>query len=90
MLIDGKLVDTDSGSTFDNVNPATEEVLGTVADASAAEMQRAIDAARRAFDNTDWSTNRASASSASRSCRPRSRPTRRPSGPSSSPRSAVP
>jgi Aldehyde dehydrogenase family len=41
------------GSTFDNVNPATEEVLGTVADASAAEMQRAIDAARRAFDNTD-------------------------------------
>jgi acyl-CoA reductase-like NAD-dependent aldehyde dehydrogenase len=58
MLIDGKLVDADSGSTFENVNPATEEVLGTVADASAAEMQRAIDAARRAFDSTDWSTSR--------------------------------
>ncbi len=43
---------------FDNVNPATEEVLGPVADASAAEMHRAIDAARRAFDDTDWSTNR--------------------------------
>src|SRR5687768_1916761 len=59
MLIDGKLVEADSGKTFDNVNPATEEVLGSVADASRAEMQRAIDAARRAFDETEWSTNRA-------------------------------
>ena len=40
MLIDGKLVDADSGKTFDNINPATEEVLGQVADASTAEMQR--------------------------------------------------
>jgi aldehyde dehydrogenase (NAD+) len=57
MLVDGKLIDADSGATFDNVNPATEEVLGQVADASTAEMGRAIDAARRAFDETDWSTN---------------------------------
>ncbi len=59
MLIDGKLVDADSGKTFNNVNPATEEILGQVADASNAEMHRAIDAARRAFDETDWSTNHA-------------------------------
>jgi len=59
MLIDGKLVDADSGKTFDNVNPANEEVIGQVADASSAEMQRAIDGARRAFDETDWSTNHA-------------------------------
>jgi aldehyde dehydrogenase (NAD+) len=59
MLIDGKLVDADSGKTFDNVNPATEEILGQVADASNADMHRAIDAARRAFDETDWSTNHA-------------------------------
>src|SRR5690242_5023387 len=59
MLIDGKLVDADSGRTFDNVNPATEEVIGEVADASKAEMQRAIAAARHAFDETDWSTNHA-------------------------------
>ena len=58
MLIDGKLVDADSGATFENVNPATEEVIGTVADASAAEMRRAIDAARHAFDDTAWSTDR--------------------------------
>ena len=58
MLIDGKLVDGEAG-TFANINPATEESLGEVADASKADMHRAIDAARRAFDETDWSTNRA-------------------------------
>jgi acyl-CoA reductase-like NAD-dependent aldehyde dehydrogenase len=58
MLIDGKLVGGEAG-TFRNINPATEEVLGEVADASKADMHRAIDAARRAFDETDWSTNRA-------------------------------
>jgi aldehyde dehydrogenase (NAD+) len=58
MLIDGKLVAGEAG-TFTNLNPATEEALGEVADASKADMQRAIDAARRAFDGTDWSTDRA-------------------------------
>jgi acyl-CoA reductase-like NAD-dependent aldehyde dehydrogenase len=56
MLIDGKLVDGAAG-TFANVNPATGEVLGEVADASEADMHRAIDAARRAFDDTAWSTD---------------------------------
>ncbi|HET6953949.1 MAG TPA: aldehyde dehydrogenase family protein [Acidimicrobiales bacterium] len=59
MLIDGKLVEATGGKTFENVNPATEEVLGQVADASADDMRRAITAARRAFDETDWSTDRA-------------------------------
>jgi aldehyde dehydrogenase (NAD+) len=58
MLIDGKLVPADNGATFDNLNPATEEKIGEVADASRNEMRRAIAAARRAFDETDWSTNR--------------------------------
>jgi aldehyde dehydrogenase (NAD+) len=56
MMIDGKLVDGRAG-TFANINPATEETLGEVADASKEDMHRAIDAARRAFDETDWSTN---------------------------------
>jgi acyl-CoA reductase-like NAD-dependent aldehyde dehydrogenase len=56
MLIDGKLVDGEAG-TFTNINPANEDVLGEVADASSADMNRAIDAARRSFDETDWSTN---------------------------------
>ena len=58
MLIDGELVDGGDG-TFANLNPATEEVLGEVADASPADVHRAIDAARRAFDETGWSTDRA-------------------------------
>jgi aldehyde dehydrogenase (NAD+) len=57
MLIDGELVAADR--TFDNVNPATEEVLGQVSDGRPEDMQRAIGAARRAFDTTDWSTDRA-------------------------------
>jgi aldehyde dehydrogenase (NAD+) len=58
MLIDGRLADGEAG-TFTNINPANEEILGKVADASKADMQRAIDAARRAFDETGWSTDRA-------------------------------
>jgi aldehyde dehydrogenase (NAD+) len=57
LLIDGKLVAAGSGRTFENVNPATEEVLGSVADASAEDMRQAISAARRAFDDTAWSTD---------------------------------
>jgi aldehyde dehydrogenase (NAD+) len=56
MLIDGKLVDGGAG-TFTNINPANEEVLGEVSDASKADMNRAIDAARRSFDETGWSTD---------------------------------
>src|SRR3954447_25148885 len=59
MLIDGKLVEGETGKTFDNINPATEEVIGQVADATAADMEHAIQAARTAFDTTDWATNHA-------------------------------
>ena len=59
MLIDGKLVEAESEKTFENINPATEGVIGVVSDASASDMQKAIVAARRAFDETDWSTNKA-------------------------------
>src|ERR1700737_2096077 len=57
MMIDGKLVDGQAG-TFRKLNPATEESLGEVTDASKEDMHRAIDAARRAFDETDWSTDK--------------------------------
>ena len=57
LLIDGKLVNATGGRTYPNVNPATEEVIGQVADATREDMDRAIAAARRAFDETDWSTN---------------------------------
>jgi aldehyde dehydrogenase (NAD+) len=57
LLIDGRLVPAESGATFENVNPATEEVIGVAADGSAADMDRAIGAARTAFDTTAWSTD---------------------------------
>ena len=56
LLIDGELV-AGSAGTFQTVNPATEEVLGVAADASTDDMGRAIEAARRAFDETGWSTD---------------------------------
>jgi aldehyde dehydrogenase (NAD+) len=53
-LIDGRLVDGAGGGTFENVNPATEEVLGRVADGTREDMLEAVAAARRAFDETGW------------------------------------
>ena len=41
MLIDGKLVESETGRQFDNVNPATEEVMGGTADGTRADMERA-------------------------------------------------
>ncbi|ADP82320.1 aldehyde dehydrogenase family protein [Pseudofrankia inefficax] len=59
MLINGRLVDAEGGRVFDNVNPATEEVLGVTADASRADMRGAVDAARAAFDESDWARDHA-------------------------------
>src|SRR6202020_2184732 len=56
LLIDGKLTSGSQG-TFPTINPATEEVLGAAADGGTDDMGRAIEAARRAFDVTDWSRN---------------------------------
>jgi aldehyde dehydrogenase (NAD+) len=54
LLIDGELGPA-NGGTFTTINPATEEPLGEAADADAADMDRAIAAARTAFDESDWS-----------------------------------
>jgi aldehyde dehydrogenase (NAD+) len=59
LLIGGKLVDASDGGTFENINPATEEVLGVTADGTPADMEAAIAAARQAFDTTTWSTDHA-------------------------------
>ncbi len=58
MLIAGELVEASSGALFDNLSPATGAVLGATAAADEQDMNRAIAAARTAFDTTDWSTNR--------------------------------
>ncbi|CAN5688937.1 aldehyde dehydrogenase family protein [soil metagenome] len=59
MLIDGELVESVTGKRFGNVSPATGLVLGSTAAADTHDMDRAIAAARRAFDHTTWSTDRA-------------------------------
>lgn len=59
LLIDGKLVEAGGGATFANIDPATEKSLGDTCDATAADMTEAIAAARRAFDETSWSTDHA-------------------------------
>ena len=56
LFIDGHLVSGRAGR-YPNINPATEEVLGTAANANLADMDLAIGAARRAFDGGDWSTD---------------------------------
>ncbi len=57
LFIDGELVSAASGNTYPNIGPATGDVIGEAADAGPEDMERAIAAARRAFDQTDWSTN---------------------------------
>ncbi len=56
-LIDGKLVKASDGSTYPILNPATGQEIGQAPDGTAADVEQAIAAARRAFDETDWSTN---------------------------------
>jgi aldehyde dehydrogenase (NAD+) len=58
MLIDGELVAASNGRTFDNINPATEELLGVAPEGTEEDLARAVGAARRAFDESDWSTDR--------------------------------
>ncbi|MFD6857933.1 aldehyde dehydrogenase family protein [Rhodococcus sp. NPDC060090] len=55
MLIDGELQHTGSGATFDVIHPGNEEVVGRATDGTVSDMERAIGAARRAFDTTEWS-----------------------------------
>lgn len=58
-LIDGRAVGGSEGGTFETLNPATEEVLGVAADGTAADLDAAIAAARRAFDDDveGWTTD---------------------------------
>ena len=57
LLIDGELVEAECGGTFDNLNPATEEVVAPVPDGTHGDMERAVAAARRAFDESGWATD---------------------------------
>jgi aldehyde dehydrogenase (NAD+) len=54
MLIDGKWLESSSGATFATVNPATEEVLAEVPLGNRDDVDLAVDAATRAFQEGPW------------------------------------
>ena len=55
MLINGKWVDSASGKTFPTYNPATGEVLSNIAEGDKEDIDRAVKAARAAFETGPWS-----------------------------------
>jgi len=55
MLINGKWVESASGKTFETFNPATGEVLSHVAEGDKEDIDRAVKAARAAFETGPWS-----------------------------------
>ena len=54
LLIDGKFVNSSSGKTFDTFNPATEEKIASVQEAGVEDVNKAVKAARKAFDHGPW------------------------------------
>jgi 5-carboxymethyl-2-hydroxymuconic-semialdehyde dehydrogenase len=52
--IDGEYRDATDGGTFESLNPATNEVVALAADGTAADVDLAVGAARRAFDESPW------------------------------------
>src|SRR5262250_4005722 len=54
LLINNKWVDAASGKTFPTINPSTGEVITQVAEADAADVDKAVGAARAAFDHGPW------------------------------------
>jgi aldehyde dehydrogenase (NAD+) len=53
-FIGGQWTASQSGKTFDTINPATEEVIASVAEGDAADIDLAVKAARTAFESGDW------------------------------------
>jgi acyl-CoA reductase-like NAD-dependent aldehyde dehydrogenase len=56
MLVGGEWVDAHSGAAFETVNPYTGKVWATAPDADAVDVDRAVRAAREAFDSGPWGT----------------------------------
>lgn len=54
LYVDGAWTDASDGGTWDQVNPATNETVTTFAVGSASDVDRAVAAARRAFDEGPW------------------------------------
>jgi phenylacetaldehyde dehydrogenase len=55
LLIDGEWVEAASGRTFEVRDPSSDAVIARVAEGDATDIDRAVRAARRAFDDSEWS-----------------------------------
>src|SRR5712692_11288921 len=55
LLIGGKWLDSASGKTFETLNPASGEVICQVAEGDKADVDQAVKAARKAFEEGPWS-----------------------------------
>ena len=56
MFIDGKWVDASDGRTFTSMNPSTGDDWSEIPEATAADVNRAVEAAHRAFTQGEWAT----------------------------------
>src|ERR1700684_380119 len=54
LLINNRWVNSESGKTFSTVNPATGDEIAQVAEADAADVDKAVRAARAAFEGGAW------------------------------------
>ena len=54
MFIDGQWVDSESGETMDVINPANQEIVARVPLAGPADVEKAVDASKRAFESGVW------------------------------------
>ena len=60
LLINNRWVESESGRTFATVNPSTGEEICQIAEADAADVEKAVKAARNAFENGSWRKTQAS------------------------------
>ena len=54
LIINGERVESSDGTTIDAYNPATGEIIAKVAKATKEDAEKAVQAAREAFDNGKW------------------------------------
>ncbi|PID26229.1 aldehyde dehydrogenase family protein [Sporosarcina sp. P7] len=54
LYINGKYVEAKSGKIFDVIDPATEEIIAKVSEAQPEDVDVAVEAARKAFDEGEW------------------------------------
>ena len=69
LFIDGEFVEGSTKEWFEVINPADESLVGLTAKATVEDVEAAVQAAKRAFDNGSWSRLSATRNTGSGTCR---------------------